>query len=131
ITQSIELVRAARELGVEFVCASGGGIIAGITVPVAPNYQVPFASALRKATGMKARAVGLITEPHQAEQILIDGHADMIALARASMDDRRWGWHAADVLGAKTHSAQPYHLARSAGWRKFRDQIRAGVKATD
>jgi NADPH2 dehydrogenase len=65
----------------------------------------------------------LITAPKQAEKIVADGEADMIALARAFLDDARWGWHAADALGAKTHFPPPYHTARSEGWRKLRDQI--------
>jgi len=124
VEQSIEFVRAAHSLGVEFVCASSAGIVANVTVPVALGYQVPLAAQIRKATGVTTRAVGLITDPHQAERILAEGQADMIALARAFMDDPRWGWHAADALGATTHFAQPYYLARGAGWRKFRDDAR-------
>jgi 2,4-dienoyl-CoA reductase-like NADH-dependent reductase (Old Yellow Enzyme family) len=74
------------------------------------------------------RAVGLITDPRQAEQILADGHADMIALARAFLDDPRWGWRAADVLGAKAHFPPQYYLARSEGWRRIRDQNTAALK---
>jgi 2,4-dienoyl-CoA reductase-like NADH-dependent reductase (Old Yellow Enzyme family) len=127
IEQTIEFVRAARDEGVAFVCASSSGIRAGVTVPVAPGYQVPFAARIRKETGAITRAVGLITAPHQAEAILERGEADLIALARAFMDDPRWGWHAADALGAKTHFPTPYHLARSEGWRKFRDASAAEV----
>ena len=73
------------------------------------------------------RAVGLVTEPHQAEQILAEGSADMVALARAFLDDPRWGWHAADALGAKVHAPPQYQLARTEGWRRIRDQIAAGA----
>jgi 2,4-dienoyl-CoA reductase-like NADH-dependent reductase (Old Yellow Enzyme family) len=125
VAQSIAYVRAAKELGIAYVCVSSGGIRAKITIPVAPNYQVPLAHEIRQATGVTTRAVGLITDPRQAEQILAAGSADMVALARAFLDDPRWGWRAADVLGAKTHFPPPYHLARSEGWRRIRDQIEA------
>jgi 2,4-dienoyl-CoA reductase-like NADH-dependent reductase (Old Yellow Enzyme family) len=121
VTQTIEFVRAAKELGVEFVCASSGGAIGGVTVPVAVGYQVPLAAEIKRATGITTRAVGLINNAHQAEKILQDGDADMIALARGFLDNPRWGWHAADVLGAKTHGPLQYALARSAGWRNYRD----------
>lgn len=127
ISQTIAFVRAARDLGVEFVCASSGGIRSGVTLPIGPGYQLPLAEQIRSATGVTTRAVGLITQPRQAEQIVANGQADLIALARAFMDDPRWGWHAADMLGATAHFPQPYHLARSAGWRKLRDQIAAGA----
>jgi 2,4-dienoyl-CoA reductase-like NADH-dependent reductase (Old Yellow Enzyme family) len=123
IEQTIGFVREAQKLGVEFVCASSGGT-AMVKVPVGPGYQVPFAEQIRRATGMKTRAVGAIFTPKQAEHILTSGQADMIALARAFMDDPRWGWHAADVLGATAHSPTPYHLARSAGWKQLRDTTR-------
>ncbi|MGH8178320.1 MAG: NADH:flavin oxidoreductase/NADH oxidase [Steroidobacter sp.] len=124
VAQTVEFVRAAQRLGIAFVCASSSGIRANVTVPVAPGYQVPFAARIRKETGVATRAIGLITDPRQAEQILARGDADMIALARAFMDDPRWGWHAADALGAAAHFPSPYHLARTAGWLKFRDEIR-------
>jgi 2,4-dienoyl-CoA reductase-like NADH-dependent reductase (Old Yellow Enzyme family) len=123
IDQTIEFVREARERGIEFVCASSGGMRAGITLPIGPGYQLPFAERIRAATGITTRAVGLITQPRQAEQVIARGQADLIALARAFMDDPRWGWHAADALGAVAHFPQPYHLARSTGWKKLRDEI--------
>jgi 2,4-dienoyl-CoA reductase-like NADH-dependent reductase (Old Yellow Enzyme family) len=127
IAQSIAYVRAAQELGIAYVCVSSGGIRAKVTVPTAPGYQVPLAHEIRQATGVPTRAVGLITDPRQAEQILAAGSADMIALARAFLDDPRWGWRAADRLGAKAHSPLQYHLARSEGWRRIRDQIERSV----
>jgi 2,4-dienoyl-CoA reductase-like NADH-dependent reductase (Old Yellow Enzyme family) len=123
VEQTIAYVRAARDLGVEFVCASSSGIRGGVTLPIGPGYQLPFAERIRAATGITTRAVGLITSPHQAEQVLLRGQADLVALARAFLDDPRWGWHAADALGATAHFPQPYHLARSAGWKKLRDEI--------
>jgi 2,4-dienoyl-CoA reductase-like NADH-dependent reductase (Old Yellow Enzyme family) len=125
VHQSIAYVRAAKELGLAYVCVSSGGARAKVTMPVAPGYQVPLAHEVRQATGVPTRAVGLITDPRQAEQILAAGSADMVALARAFLDDPRWGWHAADILGAKAHGPPQYDRARGEGWRRIRDQIRA------
>jgi 2,4-dienoyl-CoA reductase-like NADH-dependent reductase (Old Yellow Enzyme family) len=119
--QSVALARAAAELGAQFVCASSGGIVADIAVPVGPGFQVTFAQQIKQATGLATRAVGLITQPRQAERIIAEGRADMIALARAFLDDPRWGWHAADELEASVACPAPYRMVRSAGWRRFRD----------
>ena len=127
VAQSIAYVRAAQDLGIAYVCVSSGGIRAKVQIPAGPGYQVPLAHEIRQATGAVTRAVGLITDPQQAEQILAAGSADMIALARAFLDDPRWGWRAADALGAKAHFPLPYHLARTEGWRRIRDQIGAGT----
>ena len=120
IEQTVQFVREAQALGIEYVCASSGGT-AAVKLNVVPGYQVPFAERIKRETGMTTRAVGAIFTPKQAEQILVSGQADMIALARAFMDDPRWGWHAADALGATTHGPSPYHLARSKGWKELRD----------
>jgi len=127
VAQSIAYVQAAKALGIAYVCVSSGGIRAKVTVPAAPGYQVPLAHEVRKATGVPTRAVGLITDPRQAENVLAAGSADMVALARAFLDDPRWGWRAADMLGAKAHSPSQYHLARTEGWRRIRDQIETSV----
>jgi NADH:flavin oxidoreductases, Old Yellow Enzyme family len=125
VAQSIAYVQAAKQLGIAYVCVSSGGVRAKVAVPAAPGYQVPLAHEVRQATGVPTRTVGLITDPRQAEQILAAGSADMVALARAFLDDPRWGWHAADLLGAKAHFPSQYHLVRSEGWRRIRDQITA------
>ncbi|HKU13180.1 MAG TPA: NADH:flavin oxidoreductase/NADH oxidase [Steroidobacteraceae bacterium] len=127
VTQSIAYVAAARDLGIAYVCVSSGGIRAKVQVPTKPGYQVPLAQAVREATGVPTRAVGLITDPRQAEQLIADGSADLVALARAFLDDPRWAWHAADVLGAKAHAPAQYLLARSEGWRRIRDEIAANA----
>ena len=77
----------------------------------APNYQVPFAQAIKEATGVNTIAIGLITEPQQAEEILASGKADLVALARGMLYDPRWPWHAAAQLGG------PWRRRRSIGGR--------------
>jgi NADPH2 dehydrogenase len=91
------------DIGVDYVTVSSGGIRSDIRVPAEPGYQVPFASAVKRAVGNRlvVQAVGLIVTPEQAEEVLDDGHADMVAIARAYLDDIHWGQHAADALGAK------------------------------
>jgi len=123
VAQTCEFVKAAKTLGVDFVCASSGGIVSGVTIPIGSGYQVPLAAEIKRVTGMATRAVGLINNAQQAEKILQEGSADMIALARGFLDDPRWGWHAADALGATTHGPVQYALGRSAGWRKYRDAV--------
>ena len=121
LTQTLEYVKEAKKLGIAYVCASSGGIRANVAVPVAPGYQLDFAKQIR-ATGITTRAVGLITDPYQAAQIVSSGQADMVALARAFLDDPRWGWRAADQLGATTHFPPQYFTARADLWRQFREQ---------
>jgi len=73
-----------------------------------PGYQVPFAQAVKEATGVNTISVGLITDPLQAEEIIATGKADLIALARAMLFDPRWPWHAAAELGAQVEAPPQY-----------------------
>jgi NADPH2 dehydrogenase len=77
-------------------------------IPLSPGYQVPFAQGLKEATGLTTIAVGLITEPKQAEEIVASGKADMVALARGMLYDPRWGWHAAAELGGHVDAPPQY-----------------------
>ena len=104
--QSTELTRQLQALGCSFIHVSSGGILPLQKIALGPNYQVGFASEIRKAVGMPTVAVGLITEAEQAEAILQAGDADLIALARAFLYQPRWGWQAAAALGGQV-SAHP------------------------
>ena len=109
----------ARELetiGFDYVCVSSGGISPKARIAIAPGYQVPFAERVKKMCGIAVQAVGMIVDPNQAEAIIAEGRADWVALARAFLDDPRWGWHAADVLGAEAHCPPQYHRARPDLW---------------
>ncbi len=99
LDQTVALARALRESGVDLVDVSSGGNVATAVVPVGPGYQVPFASAVRRGAGVATSAVGLITEPDQAESILVDGDADAIMVARAALRNPRWALNAAEALG--------------------------------
>ena len=77
-----------------------------------PGYNVPFAEKVKREVGIATRTVGLIATPKQAEAIVAEGKADMVALARAFLDDPHWGWHAAAALGAEV--ARPPQYLRAA-----------------
>lgn len=108
LAQSIALSKALKELGCDFIHVSSGGMSPQQKIPVGPNYQVPFAEAIKRKTGLSTIAVGMITEPEQAEAIVATGQADMVALARGILYDPRWPWHAAARLGVKVKAPQQY-----------------------
>jgi len=108
VAQSIVLAKALEARGNDFLHVSSGGLDAQQQIPVGPGYQVPAAGAIRAEIGTPVIAVGLITEPAQAEVILDEGSADAIALARGILYDPRWPWHAAAELGAKVHAAPQF-----------------------
>jgi 2,4-dienoyl-CoA reductase-like NADH-dependent reductase (Old Yellow Enzyme family) len=99
LEQSIEFAHVLKDRGCHFIDVSSGGVSSAQKIKLEPGYQVPHAEAIKQATGLPTMAVGLITEPSQAEAILAHNQADMIALARGMLYDPRWGWHAAAALG--------------------------------
>jgi 2,4-dienoyl-CoA reductase-like NADH-dependent reductase (Old Yellow Enzyme family) len=105
---AVAAAKALKEAGLDFVCVSSGGIAAETKITLGPGYQVPFAEKVRREAGIATHAVGLIATPKQAEAILVEGKADMIALARAMLDDPRWGWHAAHSLAAEVKRPPQY-----------------------
>ena len=107
---AVAYARALKDLGCDFVDVSTGG---NSIAPVAlgPGYQVPFAAQVRREAGIPTMAVGLIRDPHHAEAIVANGEADMVALGRGMLNDPRWPWHAAEVLGAQVE--YPYQYFRA------------------
>ncbi len=101
LLDAVAFATRLRALGCDFIDTSGGGLVPHQRIPLGPGYQVPFAAAVRRDARIPTIAVGLITEPRQAETIVADGHADMVALARRMLYDPRWTWHAARELGAE------------------------------
>lgn len=97
ISDSVRLASLVKDLGVDLMDCSSGGNVPGARIEVKPGYQVPFAEAVRQA-GIATAAVGLITEPQQAHQIIEEGKADMVLLARESLRDPYWPRRAAAVL---------------------------------
>ena len=108
LEQSIELAKALDKLGCSYIHVSSGGLSPHQKIAVGPNYQVPFADGIKRYVNMPVIAVGLITEPEQAEAIIGTGQADMIALARGILYNPRWPWHAAAKLGAKVSAPKQY-----------------------
>jgi 2,4-dienoyl-CoA reductase-like NADH-dependent reductase (Old Yellow Enzyme family) len=108
IDQTVIYADALKKRGADWIDASSGGVSPAQKIPLAPGYQVPFAEAIRKATGLPTMAVGLITDPRQAEEIIASGQADMISMARAMLYDPRWPWHAAADLGATVEAPPQY-----------------------
>ncbi len=98
IEQSVRFARALASAGVDGIDCSSGGNVKAASIPVGPGYQVPFASRIRKETGLPTAAVGFITSPEQAEQIIRTEEADMVVLAREFLRDPYWPLHAARQL---------------------------------
>src|SRR5258708_15292507 len=116
IEDAVAFAERLKALGVDYVCVSSGGIHPQRAIPVGPGYQVPFAREVRRRTGLPTRAVGMIVDPKQAEEIVAAGDADMVALARAMLDDPRLGWHAADILGGTIAYPPPYDRSFPTVW---------------
>lgn len=108
LAQTIEFARALKARGVDWIDASSGGVSPLQKIALGPGYQVQFADAIKRETGLPTIAVGLITEARQAEEIVASGKADMVALARGMLYDPRWPWHAAAELGGEVEAAPQY-----------------------
>jgi 2,4-dienoyl-CoA reductase-like NADH-dependent reductase (Old Yellow Enzyme family) len=108
VEQTVALARALEKRGAAAIHVSSGGVSSRQQIKLGPGYQVEFARAVKQATKMPVIAVGLITEPEQAEAILVAGEADAIAIARAALYDPRWPWHAAAKLGAEVFAPPQY-----------------------
>ncbi|HET9112911.1 MAG TPA: NADH:flavin oxidoreductase/NADH oxidase [Burkholderiales bacterium] len=126
IDQSVALSHALREHGCAYIHVSSGGLSPDQKIPVAPGYQVPFAAKIRSETGMPVMAVGLITEPEQAEAIIAGSQADMVSLARGMLYDPRWPWHAAAKLGAEVDAPPQYWRSQPHGLKTLFGAAAAG-----
>jgi 2,4-dienoyl-CoA reductase-like NADH-dependent reductase (Old Yellow Enzyme family) len=108
---SVVLAQRLRGLGCDYITASSGGTTPEQRIAVEPGYQVPFAERIRREAGVATMAVGLITEPRQAEAIVASGGADLIALGRGMIYNPRWPWHAAAELGEEAFYPPQYERA--------------------
>jgi len=113
IEQTVRLSAQLRELGVDLIDVSSGGAVSWQKPVVGPGYQVPLAERVRREAHVRTGAVGLITEPAQAEAILRDGKADVVLLGRELLRDPRWPQRAAKALGAEI--AWPPQYLRAKG----------------
>lgn len=113
VDQSVTLVKALQKIGVDFLDCSSGGVVPSAKIKTGPGYQVPFAEKIRKETGIITGAVGMITEAHQAEEILATGKADAVLIAREFLRDPYWPRHAAKILGVDMPWPQQYERAKN------------------
>jgi 2,4-dienoyl-CoA reductase-like NADH-dependent reductase (Old Yellow Enzyme family) len=115
---TVALAQALKARGCAAIHVSSGGVSPQQAIQVGPGYQVPFARRVKAEVGLPTIAVGLITEPEQAEAIVAAGEADAVALARAMLYDPRWPWHAAARLGARVDAPHQYWRSQP---REFKD----------
>jgi len=129
IEDSVFFAQKLKEAGCDFIDVSSGGNHPDQKIQLGPGYQVSFAEAIKKATGMATMTVGLITEPEQAEAIVDGGRADMVALARGFLDDPHWAWHAAWRLGADVPVSVQYARATLKTWPPAKRYVPAAKAA--
>ena len=110
--ESVELARLFRQHGVDLVDVSTGGLVPDARIPVGPGFQVPLAARIRNEAGIATAAVGMITDPAQADAIVAEGQADLVLLAREMLRDPYWGVHAAAALGEQ--ASWPVQYLRAA-----------------
>jgi 2,4-dienoyl-CoA reductase-like NADH-dependent reductase (Old Yellow Enzyme family) len=106
--ETADFAKQLKPLGCNFVHISSGGISPKQKIALGPRYQVPFAKIVKEQSGLPTMTVGLITDPHEAEAILQDGDADLIAMARAFLYKPRWGWEAAAALDGTVIANERY-----------------------
>lgn len=110
LDESVEFCKLLKEIGIDLIDVSTGGNVATAEIPVGPAYQVPFASEIRDRAGIATGAVGMITEPRQAEEILVEGDADAILIAREFLRDPYFVVRAARELGEPLNFVQKQYL---------------------
>jgi 2,4-dienoyl-CoA reductase-like NADH-dependent reductase (Old Yellow Enzyme family) len=128
VHSTIEFVRALQSRGCAAVHVSSGGVSPQQKIPLGPGYQVGLAQQIKQAVGLPTIAVGLITEPEQAEAIVASGQADAVALARAMLYDPRWPWHAAAKLGAQVSAPSQYWRSQPREFKELFSGLRFGAR---
>ncbi|OAN44814.1 oxidoreductase [Paramagnetospirillum marisnigri] len=116
IEDSVAYAKEFRQLGIDFVCVSSGGVVAKAPIPISPGYQIHLAGRIRREAGIPTRTVGLIANAAQAEAALAEGSADLVAIGRGFLDNPRWVWHAAQALGAEMAYPPQYMAALGKYW---------------
>jgi 2,4-dienoyl-CoA reductase-like NADH-dependent reductase (Old Yellow Enzyme family) len=120
IDESVQLAHLLRDHGVDLIDCSSGGMVPNAQIPVGPGYQVPFAARIRSEARIPTAAVGMITDPAQANAIVAGGEADLVFLAREMLRDPYWPLHAAAALHeiaawpAQYLRAAPHHSTKRA-----------------
>jgi NADPH2 dehydrogenase len=116
VEDAVVFARELKAAGFDYVDVSSGAITADAQRAPTPGFNVPFAEKVKREVGMATRTVGLIATPKQAEAVVAEGRADMVALGRAFLDDPHWGWHAAAALGADVARPKQYRRADPKTW---------------
>jgi 2,4-dienoyl-CoA reductase-like NADH-dependent reductase (Old Yellow Enzyme family) len=111
LDQSVELAKALKGVGVDLIDVSSGALVPKATIPVGRNYQVPFAAEIRQRAGIATSAVGMITEPAQASEIITSGSADLVMLAREMLREPYWALKAQQALNQEPSWPTPYGYA--------------------
>ena len=122
VDQSVTLARVLKQHGVDLIDVSSGGNVAGATIPTGPGYQAPFADRIRHEAEVATGAVGQITAPAQADQLIRNGQADLVLLAREMLRDPYWPLHAADQLGAEI-AWPPQYLRAASRSKQMRQPV--------
>lgn len=112
LEQSLQFCRQLKEIGVDLIDCSTGGLVADAKIPVGPGFQVPFATAIKLEAHIAAAAVGLITDARQAEQIIATGLADAVLLGRELLRNPNWPLQAAQQLGVEVDWPLQYERAK-------------------
>jgi 2,4-dienoyl-CoA reductase-like NADH-dependent reductase (Old Yellow Enzyme family) len=112
LSQSIDFCRRLKESGVDFIDCSSGGMVQDAVIPAGPGFQTPFAAAIRREVGIPTGAVGFITDPVQAEQIVATGQADAVLMAREMLRSPYWPLHAAKALSVDIPWPDQYGRAK-------------------
>ena len=118
IEGTVALSKALKARGCAAIHVTTGGVSPEQAIKLGPGYQVPYAQRVKAEVGLPTIAVGLITEPEQAEAIIANGEADAVSLARAMLYDPRWPWHAAAKLGARVYAPKQYWRSQP---REYKD----------
>ena len=114
VEDSIALAKIVHPLGVDLIDCSSGGLVSYAKIPVGAGYQVPFARDVRRGSGVPTGAVGMITEPMQADQIIRNGEADLVIMAREFLRDPYWALHAAPAVHQDAEWPVQYQRAKPA-----------------
>jgi 2,4-dienoyl-CoA reductase-like NADH-dependent reductase (Old Yellow Enzyme family) len=128
IADCIVFARLLSERGASFVHVSSGGVSPKQKIPLGPGYQVHHAERIRAEVGLPTIAVGLITEPEQAEAVIAEGRADLVALARAMLFNPHWPWHAAAKLGAQVTAPPQYWRSQPRGLKDLFGDVHIGQR---
>jgi 2,4-dienoyl-CoA reductase-like NADH-dependent reductase (Old Yellow Enzyme family) len=128
VEQSIVLARALDARACDFLHVSSGGVSPQQQIPIGHGYQVHLAARLRSEVSMPVIAVGLITEPEQAETIIASGQADLVGVARAILFEPHWPWRAAAELGAQVTAPRQYWRSQPRAYKALFGETRIGQR---